>query len=232
MSHSVTGIHPQVFSFLSELRENNDRDWFNDHKEQYRQAHQHMIAFADALIDRLGQHDELEPVTGKKSLFRIYRDVRFSKDKSPYKVHFAGRMTRATRLRRGGYYFHIKPGDTFIASGFWAPESADLRRIREEIAADDRPLRRLLADSGFRKYWGEIEGDELKTAPQGFPRDHAAIDLLRKKQFIAVRRFSDSEARDPGFADQIVASFKALRPFLDYMSEVLTTDANGEPLYE
>jgi uncharacterized protein (TIGR02453 family) len=229
---SRTCLPPSTFEFLRELREHNNREWFNAHKPRYQAELAQVAELAEQLLARMSLHDELEPMTAKQSLFRIYRDVRFSKDKSPYKTHFSGQMKRATKWRRGGYYFHFEPGGSFAGGGFWAPNAADLKRIREELAADARPLRELIAAPEFRETFGQLEGEQLKTAPQGYSADHPDIDLLRYKQFLLTRAFTDQEVTAPGFLDQLVESFRRMIPFFDYMSEVLTTDANGVPLEE
>ena len=227
---SVTAISPSTFDFLRRLKENNNRPWFNDHKAEYEHAREEMIAFAEELMLRLSSHDELEPRTGKKILFRIYRDVRFSKDKSPYKTHFSGSYVRATKWRRGGYYFHIQPGGCFVGGGFWGPNAADLKRIRQEIASDAEPLRKIIADSNFISTFGSLRGDQLKTAPKGYPKDHPNIDLLRYKQFLLSREYSDDEAMSEGFVDKLDQAFQHMRPMFDFMSETLTTDVNGVPI--
>ena len=225
-------ISKTTLQFLKDLAENNNRPWFTENKDRYVAAHENMIEFAEALIDDMSHYDNLVPMTGKKSLFRIYRDVRFSKDKSPYKSNFAGGLKRATKWLRGGYYYHIEPGGSFVGGGFWAPNPADLKRIRDEIAADDQPLRKIIADPTFVKTFGTLQGDAVKTAPKGFAKDHPAIDLLRHKQFLISRSFSDSEVTSPNFLKELSQSFQNMRPFFDYMSEVLTTDANGVPIEE
>lgn len=226
----VTAIPASTLAFLRELEKNNNRPWFNEHKDRYQQEHAYMVEFAENLIANMSQHDLLEPMTGKRSLFRIYRDTRFSKDKTPYKNHFSGTLKRATKLRRGGYYYHIQPGGSFLGGGFWGPNSADLQRIREELDADAQPLRRIIADPVFQETFGELKGDTVKTAPKGYSKDHPDIDLIRHKQFIVTRPFSDKEVMSPDFLDQLVTTFCNMRPFFDYMSEVLTTDRNGVPI--
>lgn len=226
----LTSVPPSTLEFLRELRQNNNREWFNANKDWYRREHANMIAFAETLRDRMSHHDTIEPASGKQMLFRIYRDVRFSKDKSPYKAHFAGVLRRATQWRRGGYYFHISPGESMLGGGFWKPEKEDLLRIRQELAADAEPLREIIAAPDFKASFGELRGEQLKTAPKGFPRDHPNIDLLRYKQFIVRRDFTDAAVANPGFVDRVVETFRHMRPFFDYMSEVLTTDENGQPL--
>lgn len=215
------------FNFLNQLKHNNNRDWFNANKEEYLKQHENIIAFADALLLEMNKHDYIETLSGKKSLFRIYRDVRFSKDKSPYKTYWAGGFKRATQELRGGYYFHIEEGNTMVGGGFWNPNKEDLQRIREDIAADDGELRKILNSSAFKKTFGALEGDQLKTSPKGFDKAHPAIDLLRYKQFIISKKFTDEEVLSPDFVLKVNTTFKEMRPFFDYMSVAVTTDANG-----
>ena len=225
-------LSKSTFDFLLDLKENNNRPWFEEHKHRYKAAHEDVIAFADELLEEMRKHDNLETVSGKKSLFRIYRDVRFSKDKSPYKTHFSGYFTRATKLLRGGYYFHFEPGRCMVGGGFWNPNKEDLKRIRDEFAQDASEIRQIIADPVFVKTFGELKGDGVKTAPKGFDKTHPDIDLIRMKQFIVSANFTDKEVFSGNYASKIVDTFNAMRPFFDYMSEVLTTDANGVPLYE
>ncbi|MCB0599497.1 MAG: DUF2461 domain-containing protein [Lewinellaceae bacterium] len=226
----ATSIPKSALDFLKELRENNNREWFTANKSRYQAEHAHVVEFAEALLARMGQHDQLEPMTGKQSLFRIYRDVRFSKDKSPYKTHFSGTMKRDTKWLRGGYYFHIEPGGSFVGGGFWGPSSADLKRIRQELAADAEPVRKIIAAPEFVETFGQLDGEQLKTAPQGYSQDHPNIDLLRYKQFLLSQSYTDKEVTSPGLLDKMVLAFQRMRPFFDYMSEVLTTDENGVPI--
>jgi len=228
----MTGkIHPNTIKFLSNLNLNNNREWFQAHKEQYLEAHGDVIDFTAILLEKMNQHDHLVPKSAKQSLFRIYRDIRFSKDKTPYKTGFMGSMKRDTKWLRGGYYFKIAPNnETTIAGGFWGPNTGDIGRIRQEIGADPSPMRNILGAKSFRSNFGELNGDELKTAPRGFSKDHPDIDLLRKKQFLLVRNFDDSDVMKANFLKTVIKTYRAMRPFLDYMSEVLTTDENGAPI--
>ena len=226
---------PQIssanFDFLNKVASNNNREWFAENKDEYLKQHQNMIDFADDLLQSVNKHDNIETLNGKKSLYRIYRDVRFSKNKDPYKTHWAGGFKRATKLLRGGYYFHIAPGNkTMVAGGFWNPNKDDILRIREDIAMDDSELRKIVSDKKFVATFGELKGDQLKTAPKGFPKDHESIDLLRYKQFIVWKNFTDKEVMSKDFTKLADNTFKAMRPFFDYMSDVLTTDLNGSPI--
>lgn len=220
----TTTIPASILDFLKDLQKNNNRDWFKEHKSRYQAANEHMKAFANELMNQMSFHDNIE---GAK-IFRIYRDVRFSKNKTPYKNNIGGSMKRATKLLRGGYYFQIEPGNSFAAGGFWSPNSPDLKRIRTEIAADDKPLRAIITNSTFIETFGELSGEGVKTAPKGFSKEHPAIDLIRKKQFVVRHKFSDKEVLAKDFLEQLVQTFLNMRPFFDYMSDVLTTDENGE----
>ena len=221
------GITPATLRFLKDLEKNNNREWFLSKKDLYEKATANMKEVLDEIVKELNKKDVIEDAR----LFRIYRDVRFSKDKSPYKNNFGIHITRAGKTRRGGYYFHIQPGgESFVGGGFWSPNPEDLKRIRDEFAFDDKPIRKILANKTFQKYFGQLNGDELKTAPSGYDRNSPAIDLIRKKQFIVGREFSDKEVLAPGFIKEAVKTFEAMRPFFDYMSEVLTTNMDGEQL--
>ncbi len=220
-------IDPAALQFLSELKANNNREWFQANKSRYDTIRAQMKIFYEDVMQGLNQHDEIE----KFKMFRIYRDVRFSHDKTPYNPHFAGSFSRKGKRLRGGYYLRIRPGESFLAGGFWAPNKEDLFRIRKEFELDDDEIRSILSDRSFvRHFGGDLRGEEVKTAPNGFSKEHPAIDLIRKKGFVAVREFSDQEVLDPDFENQVNEAFSALRPYFDYMSEVLTTDLNGVSL--
>lgn len=220
-------IQPSGFDFLTRLKKNNNREWFNDHKTEYQQELAHIEIFAEALLENLSAHDVIETESGKKSLHRIYRDIRFSNDKTPYKSNWSGAFRRATKYRRGGYYFHLEPGNSFIAGGFWGPSTEDLKRVRDDIAFDPAPLRKIINSKAFINMFGALQGEQLKTTPKGFDAGHEAIDLLRYKQFLLIRRFSDKEVFSPSFLKEAGLTFKAMRPFFDYMSDALTMDPNG-----
>lgn len=224
---SKAAITKSNLTFLKLLAKNNNRDWFNANKQRYLNEHSNIIAFADGLLAEMNKHDHIETPSGKRSLHRIYRDVRFSKEKTPYNTHWGGSFSRATKKLRGGYYFHIEPGNTYVAGGFWGPEPQDLKRIREEIAYDASGLRKILNDKRFKKYFGALRGEQVKTSPKGFASDHPDIDLLRYKRFILKHMFTDKEVLSNDFLKKVNAGFKEMRPFFDYMSEVLTTDVNG-----
>ena len=227
MQKEAVVIPSSGFAFFQQLKKNNNREWFNAHRSEYLQELGAIETFADGLLRLLNTHDEIETLSGKKSLYRIYRDTRFSSDKTPYKTHWSGSFRRATKYRRGGYHFHIEQGNTYIAGGFWGPEPQDLKRIRDDISFDAAPIRKILRSKSFISMFGELKGEQLKTTPQGFDAKHEAIDLLRYKQFILMRPFTDAAVLDKNFLKEANLTFKAMRPFFDHMSEVLVTDSNG-----
>lgn len=226
------GKHPQLplscLRFLTALKKNNNKEWFLQHKVEFQREQEIVINFADALLLELSKHDLIDTSSGKESLHRIYRDTRFSQNKTPYKHNWSGRFKRATKFRRGGYYYNIEPGNSFIAGGFWGPVPADLKRIREDIAFDDQPLRKILSNKSFKASFGTLKGEQLKSAPRGFDGVHESIDLLRFKQFLLIRPFTDEEVLSSGFVKAADQTFRHMRPFFDYMSELLSSDANGE----
>jgi len=224
MSHPI--ITKETLHFLGKLKKNNNRDWFADHKKEFKNHESQVKGFFTFIMDSLRVHDDID----KMKMFRIYRDVRFSHDKTPYKTHFAGSFSRAGAHLRGGYYIRIKPNETFIGTGFWNPNKEDLLRIRKEFEQDATEIRRITSAKSFKKFWGKMKGDAVKTAPKGFDKAHQNIDLIKRKQFIFLRNFTDEEVFSAGFIDEIEKSFKAIRPYFDYMSDVVTTDLNGESL--
>lgn len=219
-------IQKSTLDFLKELRDNNNRDWFNTNKPKYELAKDNIKAFATALVEEMRKHDHIE---GHK-VFRIYRDVRFSKDKTPYKTNIGCGFTRATEQLRGGLYLNIEPGNTFVGGGFWGPNAQDLKRIRNEFLVNAEPFRKIINAKKFKDYFGTLKGDELKTAPKGFDKEHPNIDLIRKKQFLIGRDFTQKETLSKDFLKECDKTFKAMRPFFDFMSETLTTNENGESI--
>jgi uncharacterized protein (TIGR02453 family) len=224
---AAISINKDAIDFLKDLSENNNREWFNTHKERYTEAHNNIIAFADSLITEMNKHDHIETVSGRKSLFRIYKDVRFSKDKTPYNGHWSGAFKRATKKLRGGYYFRIEPGNSRVVGGFFGPLPDDMKRIRQDIDANYEDWWNMLAGKTLTDTFGKLRGEKVGSAPRGYAKDHPAIDLLRHKQFIFRCEFTDEEVCAPDFLYKVNEAFIKMRPFLNYMSEVLTTDLNG-----
>jgi len=222
-----TIISAATLDFLENLKENNTRDWMQEHKKQYQDNEKQLKVFYNAVKEALNEKDEIDKV----KTFRINRDVRFSKDKTPYNVHRSVSFSRAGAHRRGGYYLRIEPGNSRIAGGFFSPEPADLMRIRKEFEMDDQEIREILEQKNFKKAFNGFNTDnQVKTAPKGFSKDHPAIDLIKNKSFFVERTLTDEEVLGVDFLETVIYHFELLRPYFDYMSDVLTTDLNGVSL--
>jgi len=218
-----------LFDFLKQLKENNHKDWMTDNKKQYLANEKRLKQFYQEVKEGLNQSDEID----RLKVFRINRDIRFSKNKTPYNVHRSVSFSRAGAHRRGGYYLRLEPGNSAVAGGFFSPESSDLLRIRKEFETDDQEIREILDQVDFKKAFGGFSTEnQVKTAPKGFSKDHPAIDLIKNKSFIVVHKFEDKEVLDPNFFKTVLYHFELLRPYFDYMSDVLTTDLNGESLLQ
>jgi len=220
-------IEKSTIKFLNDLAKNNNRDWFKKNKERYDAAYANAKEFMAAVEQAMQKHDVIE----KSKLFRVHRDVRFSKDKTPYNTDLRFSFTREGAYRRGGYYLKIGPKDAFIAGGFWRPEPKDLKLIRSHLAADAKPLRKILASKKFKDNFGIIEGEKVKSAPKGYSKDHPNIDLLRHKSFIIDKKIDKKLVTSKDLIKEVNTGFKAARPYFNYMTEILTHDLNGERLY-
>jgi len=216
-------IDKNTFKFLKDLRKNNNREWFNEHKPRYLEAKEDFEKFIDKLIAEVAKFDpSIAHHTAKECAFRIYRDVRFSKDKSPYKTHFGAHITAAAKKSeihsRAGYYIHIEPGASMLAGGAYKPESAWLRGIREQIYEDASSFKKILNGKDFRKYFGEIEGEKLKRPPKDFPADHPEIELLKHKGFLATHKMDDVTVLGPDLLKHSAKVFKTLFPFDSFLN--------------
>lgn len=221
-------ISTKSLDFLNEIQANNNKLWFDENRNHYEWVKKDMRTFFNAIFETLKKSDDLEEM----KVFRINRDIRFSKDKTPYKNHMSVHYKRRKPELRGGYYLHIEPGNkSFLAGGFWAPSKEDTQRIRQEFEMDATAMREIMNQSTFKKVFGTLQGEQLATAPKGFDKTHPNIDLIRHKNWYFETYFSDETVLSDGFHKEVVQAFLMLRPYFDYMSDVLGTDANGEPLY-
>ncbi|WP_264792255.1 DUF2461 domain-containing protein [Aureispira anguillae] len=216
-------ITNHTIDFLSNLQENNNRNWFEKHKEDYLKTKKEIEHLVCKVEENLNQTDVIE----HSKLYRIYRDVRFSKNKLPYKDYFGGYFRRFGNNRRGSYTFDITPKGASVGGGFFGPNSDDLLRIRKEFEMDSQYIKQIVEDPNFIQFFGKLQGKGLKTAPRGFDKKHPNIEWIRMKQFCAFKNFTVQEVVRPDFSDQMTETFLAIRPFFDYMTEVLTTDMNG-----
>lgn len=212
-----------ILDFLRELKTHNDRDWFEANRRRYERARASFQAIVGELIDGFDPVDDLGGVTVKECVFRIHRDLRFSADKTPYKTAMTALLGRGGRQSKGrSYYFHVEPdGQSILACGLWKPTSAELGKMRQALADDSKPFRKIIGAPGFRRYFGSPSGDSLKSAPQGYAKDHPDIDLLRMKQFMAVHGFDDELLVSAKLVPETLAVFGAMKPFLAYIESAI-----------
>jgi len=212
-----------TLEFLRDLRANNNRPWFEQNRKRYDTARGYLDEFITDLIIQCGQFEDLGSVTADQCIYRIYRDVRFSPDKTPYKTNLGAVIGKGGRKTIGrSYYVQIGPeGESFIAAGLYMPSKEQLEQMRRAIAADSSTLRKILDKRDFKRYFSGLEGEQLKTAPQGYGKDHPDIDLLRYKQFLASSPLSEEQVLSPDLTDYVAEGFKALKPLETYIHEVL-----------
>jgi len=212
-----------VLDFLSDLAKNNNRPWFEKNRPAYERARGLFEDFVDELILGLGAIEDMRGLTAKDCVMRIYRDIRFSKDKSPYKTNLAASIgPGGKKSYRFQYYLHLEPQNaSMIAGGLHEPESAQINKFRLAISGNSRKFKAIVTDKSFKQYFGEVGGERLKTAPQGYARDHPEIDLLRLKEVVAVHNLSDEDLLSPRIAEHVVKACTAMKPFLDYLSSVV-----------
>ena len=222
-------VNPSIFQFLNKIKDNNNRSWFAKNKDYYLEEEEKIKSFFTSIFQELSSTDNLEAM----KVYRIYRDVRFSKDKSPYKTYRSCGYKRATETLRGGYHLEITPDGSFLAVGFWQPNKEDLLRIRKEFELDGETISQILNTKDIKETFGEFyKRHSLKKAPKGFDKNHPNITLINKKDFILLRKFKNKEVLDKKFYKTVLHSFQLIRPFFDYMSSILTTNLNGESLIE
>ena len=215
-------FHPSL-NFLGELSQHNSKDWFDMNRSAYEDARGTFTGFIDYLIDELRSSDNLQGLSARECVLRIYRDIRFSKDKSPYNTHFSAIIAPGGKKSDlQGYYVSIQPqGHSLIAGGLHEPTPEQINRFRQAVARDASAFKVITSNKLFIDQFGKIEGERLKTAPKGYDRDHPEIELLQLKQVTALHYFADRELLAGNFPERAVVVCRALKPFLDYLNEVL-----------
>lgn len=215
----------RTLKFLADLSRHNDRDWFEKNKGRYLEAKDEFEDFITALLNEVLKFDSsLSGLNPKKIAFRIYRDVRFSKDKRPYKTNMGAAFSPAGKgMGTPGYYLHIEPGNkSFVAGGLFMPEPAKLAKVRQEIDYNGDELAGIFNDKkfkkSFKKFWDE---DKLKRAPKGFEEDHKYIEWLKLKSFITTHEFKDTEVKSPRFLKTVTESFRTLKPLNSFLNAAI-----------
>ena len=214
-----------ILDFLNELKDNNNREWFQANKKTYDAAKKEMEAFVDNIIPMIGAFDPtVKFATGKDCLFRIFRDVRFAKDKSPYKTNMGAWISKAGRKSSGpGYYLHIQPGESMLAGGVYMPEPDQLKKIRQEIYYNAEEFKAILGQKDAKKYFnGLSEWDKQKLPPRDFPKDFPEIELLKHKHYILTYPLRDEMVESDHLIDLIGMVFKAMYPFNVFLKRALT----------
>ena len=218
-------LQPQILKFLKDLEKNNDRSWFEANRSRYENAKADFLSFVDELIPVLAKFDpSLSELIGKNCTFRINRDVRFSKNKAPYKNNMSAYFNRAGKKGTGaGYYVHVQPGRCFVAAGIWQPEAADLSKIRQEIDYNFGDWKKIINAAAFKKTFaaGIEKNDTLMRPPKGYNDDNPALEFLKLKSFIASRSFTEEEVMQKDYVKQVAASFKAVKPMIDFINGAL-----------
>jgi len=218
-------IQDTTLHFLIDLKCNNNRDWFLQNRKRYDNAKKNFEEFTQYIIDSITEFDPiLKGLEAKSCTYRINRDIRFSNDKTLYKTHMGAFIVRGGRKngdRFAGYYVHVEPEDnSMIAGGAYLPPMPWLTSIREKIDMYGDRFLKIINDKEFKSFFGNIEGDKLKSAPKGFPKDHPKIEFLKMKSFLALRTIPDREIVSEECADLIVRASKVLKPLNDFLNEI------------
>ena len=214
-----------ILKFLQTISKNNNREWFEKNKANYLEAKEHFDEFlAKLLEDMIKVEESLAGLNPRKLAFRIYRDVRFSKDKRPYKSNMgAGFSPGGKMIQEPGYYIHIQPGNkSFLAGGLYMPDAGNLSKIRQEIDYNADRLLKVLNDKKFKKLFSDLDDfDKLKTSPKGYAKDHPHLDILKHKSFIVSHAFTDKEVKDKKFLKKVVEAARTVKPLNDYLKEAI-----------
>lgn len=212
----------QIMDFLSSLKQNNSREWFNDNKKYFEQNRDEFLEFVSYLIGKIETFDkDIIRVEPKKSMYRIYRDVRFSKDKTPYKTHFGAYICKAGRTSGNpGYYLHIEPDqNSIIGGGLYHPMPDVLLKIRQEIDYNGDKLVNILNKDSLKKRVSIYQDDKLKRKPKGYEEDNPYIEWLKMKSFLLLENISDKAVLNKSYSDNIVSGFREMYPFIKFLNE-------------
>lgn len=213
-----------IFDFLKKLKANNEREWFHANKPEYEKVKLEFKNLVQEMIAKIIPFDEgLIGLETKQSIFRINRDIRFSKDKRPYKENLGASFTRGGKKSKYvGYYLHLSPdGNSFLAGGSYMPASNHLAAIRQEIDYNASEIKSVLAKPKFKNLFGELEGESLKTSPKGYPKDHEEIELLRRKSFIMMHKLDDEKVLKPNFIEYAIGVFGEMKPLNDFLNRAI-----------
>jgi uncharacterized protein (TIGR02453 family) len=216
-----------TLKFLKDLAKNNNKEWFDAHRQQYETAKQNFIQLADKIIKDFCKKDkDFENLEAKKCLFRINRDIRFSKDKSPYKNNFGASFERGGRISPyAGYYLHIQPGNnSFIAGGVWQPEAERVKLIRQEVDYNWDDFKKIISNKKFKAIFGDLEKTKetsLSREPKGYEKDNPAIEYIKLKSWVVSASLKDEEVTDKDLVKKIITGFETMQPFIEFLNHSL-----------
>ncbi len=215
-----TALTASTFQFLRDLVDNNNREWFHANRPRYDAAKVEFIGFVEQVLAGVCATESLPNTGVKDCIFRINRDIRFSKDKAPYKKNFAAAIGPGGRHSgRIDYYIHLQPNnESFLGAGMWQPTPAQLAKFRQEIDYNAPHLKSIIDAASFRAYFPEAAGEVLKTTPKGYAADHPDIDLLKRKELFFMHRYTDSEVLSAGFAQEVVHGCTLIKPYIDFLN--------------
>jgi uncharacterized protein (TIGR02453 family) len=222
-------IMKNILSFLEALSQNNNRDWFQDNKKTYQAALETFREFIGTILAGVSKTDpSVGNLEAKDTIFRIYKDVRFSKDKTPYKTHFGGWMAKGGRKSTdAGYYFHLEPGNTFMAAGVWMPPKEQLTLIRQEIMYNPSEFFKVINDPVINKgYERGGKEDMLKKGPAGFPKDFEFMEEIKYKHYIFSKNYENKDVIKSGFAEKVTQDYKGIYPLVDYLNHAMSFSGN------
>jgi len=219
-------LEPQTLKFLSQLKKNNNKPWFDSHRAQYEAGRIDFSNFIQLVIDALQKTDTtITGLTAKDCQFRINRDVRFSKDKRPYKENFGAFICRGGKKSiYAGYYFHLAPCNSFMGGGLWHPEPVNLKKVRQELDYNWEEFASILKNKNFKKTFGDLyKGEDLslKRMPKGYEEDNPAIDYLKLQSLIAEAKIKDEDLTKSTLHKKTVTAFEALQPLLNFINRSL-----------
>ncbi|REA59725.1 DUF2461 domain-containing protein [Dyadobacter luteus] len=216
-------LQAKTLQFLKDLVANNNREWFQENRKRYDDAKADVEKLTAHLIREVHTFQDLGNLQVKDCIFRINRDIRFSKNKEPYKSNLAIAIGAGGRSSgKIDYYLHIQPnGHSFLGGGMWSPTTEQLARYRQEIDYNAQELKDIIEVKDFKAYFPEIQGESLKTAPKGFAKDHPELDLLKRKQMFFMHAYSDKEVISKDFAEEVMKGIRLLKPYCDYMNYIL-----------
>lgn len=214
-------IQPDTLQFLREVKENNNRLWFEPNKPRYVAARENIRQWIVELMDKMKKNDERVIIDHTRCVGRIYRDIRFSKNKEPYRPFLGAFILRAPENTNCEFYVHFEPGNVFAGGGIYAPTPQMLKMIRDDIAYSTENLNRIVNEKEFVKCFGVVDGEKLSRAPKGFQPDHPDIEWLKMKQFLILKKISDQDVLKVDFAEKVFKIFNIAKPFFDHIDNAL-----------